>query len=346
MPSPSSSDASFIAYVTNTASQLNRYFGILIILFGLLGNIANILVLSQRALRSNPCAWLFLVSSIANAIGLFTSISTRVFSTWAIDLTTTNPFLCKLRAFIAFDSTTVGFWLIALATVDRWLLSSINVNRRHRSTLKAVQRCTILIVVLSTVIQAPIPYCFEANLTNTALKCDLKTQLCGLIADLSFALITILFPLLVMVTFGLMTISNIRQVQSRLRPLNVTMAGTITHKVLPVATGQQYQRKKIDRQLLIMLCVQVVLIILFTLPLAMMRLYLRITTHIPKAALQRTTETFIFNLFLLFYYMTCGMPFYINTLSGGRVFRKALFSMVRMFCQRIMCRRVRLFWAK
>ena len=340
MSSPSSSDASFIAYLSNAISQLNRYFGILIILFGVLGNIANILVLSQRALRSNPCAWLFLVSSIANAVGLFTSISTRVFSTWGIDLTTTNPLLCKLRAFIAFDSTTIGFWLIALATVDRWLLSSTNANRRHKSTLKTAQRCTILIVVLSTASQAPIPYCFEANLTNTALKCDLKTQLCGLIADLSFVLITILFPLLVMATFGLMTISNVRQVQSRLHPLNMTTGGTITHTARPVATGQQDRRKKTDRQLLIMLCVQVVLIMLFTLPLAIMRLYLRITTNIPKAALQRTTETFIFNLFLLFYYMTCGMPFYINTLSGGSVFRKALFSMVKILGRKIMCRPV------
>ena len=340
MPSPSPSDASFIAYLNNAAFQLNRYFGVLIILFGFLGNIANILVLSQRALRSNPCAWLFLVSSIANAIGLFTSISTRVFSTWAIDLTTTNPFLCKLRAFIAFDSTTVGFWLIALATVDRWLLSSINVNRRHRSTLKTAQRGAILILVLSTASQAPIPYCFEANLTNTALKCDLKTQLCGLIVDLSFVLITILFPLLVMTSFGLMTISNVRQLQSRLQPLNVTTGSTIIHTVLPVAPAKQYQRKKTDRQLLIMLCVQVILIILFTLPLAIMRLYLRITTHIPKAVLQRTIETFIFNLFLLFYYMTCGMPFYINTLSGGSVFRKALFNMVKRLGQKTVCRRV------
>ena len=338
MSLPSSSDASFIAYLNSTATQLNRYFGILIILFGVLGNVANILVLSQRALRSNPCAWLFLVSSIANAIGLFTSISSRVFSTWAIDLTTTNAFLCKFRAFIMFDATTIGFWLIALATVDRWLLSSINVNRRQRSTLKTAQRCTILIVVISTASQAPIPYCFEANLTNTALKCDLKTQLCGLIADLSFAVITILSPLLVMTTFGLMTIANVRQVQSRLQPLNVITGGTITHTRLTVASGQQHQRKKTDRQLLIMLFVQVVLIILFTLPLAIMRLYLRITTNTPKPTLQRAIETFIFNLFLLLYYMTCGMPFYINTLSGGRVFRKALFSMMNILGRKIMCR--------
>jgi hypothetical protein len=62
-------------------------------------------------------------------------------------------------------------WLIMLASVDRWLSSSIDVIRRQRSTLKNAQRGVILIVILSTIIETQQLYCFDANLTNGPLKC-------------------------------------------------------------------------------------------------------------------------------------------------------------------------------
>jgi hypothetical protein len=208
----SSSDASLIASLNNSSTQINRYFGIFIFLFGIVGNTLNTLVLSQRPLRSNPCTWLFLVSSIANSIGILAGVTSRFLSTWGADLTNTNQFLCKIRAFLLFDSITVAFWLIMLATVDRWLSSNIDVNRRQISTLKNAQRSTILIVVLSTAIEVQQLYCFEANLTNTPLKCYTRTVMCGIVSDMFFALMTIMFPLLFMIIFGLMTISNVRKV--------------------------------------------------------------------------------------------------------------------------------------
>ncbi|CAF1081920.1 unnamed protein product [Rotaria sordida] len=135
----STSDASLIAALKNASTQLNRYFAIFIIIFGVVGNTINICVLSRRPLRSNPCAWLFLASSIANGIGILASVISRPLSTWSADLTNTNQFLCKLRAFLLFNATTIGSWLIMLATVDRWLSSNIDANKRQRSTLKNAQ---------------------------------------------------------------------------------------------------------------------------------------------------------------------------------------------------------------
>ncbi|CAF1120321.1 unnamed protein product [Rotaria sordida] len=214
----SSSDANLIAALNNASTQLNRYFGIFIFLFGMVGNTLNICILLQRALRSNPCAWLFLASSIVNGIGILAGLTPRPLSTWSADLTNTNQFLCKLRAFLLFDAITIGSWLIMLAAVDRWLSSSISAIRRQRSTLKNAQRGTILIVTVSTIIEAQQFYCFEANLTNTPLKCYTQTMICGIVSDLFFALITILIPLILMIIFGLLTISNVRKSQFRLHP--------------------------------------------------------------------------------------------------------------------------------
>ncbi|CAF0846163.1 unnamed protein product [Adineta steineri] len=325
----SSSDANIIALLNNTSIQLNRYLAISIFLFGIIGHTLNILVLSQRPLRSNPCSCLFLVSSISYLISIMSGLIPRFLSTWNADMTNINQFLCKIRVFIFFNSLTIAFWLIMLATIDRWLCSSINVHRRQRSTLKNAQRGIICIIILSTIIQTQQIFCYEANLINTPIKCYTKTVTCGILTDTSFALITVLIPLLFMFIFGLMTISNVRQTQARLRPMVMTSDNNQGQNTRIVVIGRQNQQKKADRQLLKMLFVQVLVILIFTVPLALSKLYTTFTRDMYKSAIRNTIENFIFNLFLLLSNVASGMPFYIYTLTGGSVFRKALFNLVK-----------------
>jgi hypothetical protein len=335
----SSSDASLIASLSNASTQINRYFGIFIFVFGIVGNTLNILVLSQRPLRSNPCAWLFLVSSIANSIGIVAGLTSRILSTWGADLTNTNQFLCKFRTFLLIYEITIGFWLIMLATVDRWLSSNTDVNRRQKSTLKNAQRNTIFIVIIATAVEAQNFYCFEANLINTPIKCYTKTLVCAIVSDMSYALITILFPLLFMILFGLMTITNVRKAQSRLKPVASRVNGAVGDDPAPVSTREQTQRQKTDRYLLIMLFVQILIMLLLTLPLSVVKLYTTITRNVVKSPLRNAIENFVFNILLLFLYLACGMPFYIYTLSGGSVFRKALFTLLKSLGRKMICRR-------
>jgi hypothetical protein len=118
----------------------------------------------------------------------------------------------------------------------------------------------------------------------------------------------------------------------------MTINGRVDHNTTTVSTGHPNQSRKTDRQLLIMLFIQVLLMLIFTLPLAVSKLYTTITRNTPKSALQNTIENFIFNLFILFLNIASGMPFYIYTLSGGSVFRKALFSVMKTVGRKMMCR--------
>ena len=71
-------DKEFIESLEYISEQLNRYLAIIILIFGLVGNILNCFVLSQRRLRSNSCALLFLVSSFVDLISiLFGSVKTE-----------------------------------------------------------------------------------------------------------------------------------------------------------------------------------------------------------------------------------------------------------------------------
>jgi hypothetical protein len=80
-------------------------------------------------------------------------------------------------------------------------------------------------------------------------------------------------------------------------------------------------------------------LLLLTLPISATQLYLTMTSHIVKSPLRNAIENLIFNTLLLFLYLACGMPFYIYTLSGGSVFRKALFNLLKTVGRKMMCRR-------
>ena len=326
-----SSDAEFIVSINNISAQINRYFSIFIFLFGVTGNILNILVLFQRSFRSNPCAVLFLVSSVADLVAIISGLTSRMLSGWAADLTNTDRCLCKLRAFVLNVARPVAFWLICLAAIDRWLLSNPNVRYRRMSTLKNTKRSMIIILILSTILFSHIIYCYEPNLIDAPLKCYGITIACRLVTDLSFTFVSTFFPILLMFIFGLMTINNIRQSRNHIQPQGMSIE-TRTR----LSLGNQPQSlKKTDYRLLIMLLVQILLLCIFGLPLGIQKLYATITTNRPPSNVQTAIDNFIYNFVLLLNFLANGMPFYIYTLAGGNVFRKALFNIVLAIRQKI-----------
>jgi hypothetical protein len=331
MSSPSSSsDANLAALINNAGNQINRYLGIFLFVFGFIGNILNILVFRQRILRSNPCAWLFLISSIASLVLFLVGLTARILSGWNLDYTTTNQVLCKLRAFIIFACPAIILWLIVLATIDRWLSSSIQVHRRQMSTLKNSQRCSILVVCILAGYYIQMFFCYEANLINSPLQCFSKSIQCLYLADVSIAFVNILLPLFFMALFGLLTIANIRQFHRQVHPMNmIELAGTGNKNSAANANSQTRQQKRIDRQLLLMLLFQVTLLAIFSLPLLIQRLYATFTLNNSKTILQKTIENFFFSFTLLLSYVAFGLPFYIYTLSGGNIFRKSLFEVLQ-----------------
>ncbi|CAF2880963.1 unnamed protein product [Rotaria sp. Silwood2] len=325
-----SHDDNLIKILNDISIQINRYFSILIFVFGIPGNILNIFVFLHRSLRPNPCASLFLASSIANIIGTVSGLTTRILSGWAADLTNTVGWLCKVRVFILWITRAFFMWVIMLATVDRWLLSSCNVHYRQISTLKNARRGMFIILFVSMLINIDLLYCYEANLLETPLKCYSKTETCRLITDLTFALIIYTLPLFFMIVFGLLTIRNVHQARHhRIHPIAVA---SLTISVEPITRYNHYhstRMKMIGRRLRQMLLIQVTVLTILTLPVAIQRLYSTLTLREDKSPLKIAVENLIFNLVILFNYASSGTPFYIFTLCGGSTFRNALSDLIR-----------------
>lgn len=314
----------------STSSKINNYFALFLFIFGLIGNLLNTLVLSQRSLRSNSCAWLFLVSSVFNLISILSGLTTRILSNWFLDITDQIHWLCKLRVFILLTSRTIASWLLMLAIFDRWLLSCLDVHYRRMSTLKNAQRGTLIIIFLSKLIYMPIFFCYQANLRHTPLKCYSRTISCRIYADQTYIHLTILWPLMMMILFGFLTMSNVRHIHNRAR---TSLLPGLHHSRRQDEHRQRL--KAIDRHLLIMLLVQISFLSLFTLPQAIEMIYLTITSSQSKSLFQRTVENSIFSFVLLLTYLASGIPFYIYTLSGGRVFRDAFHNLLERLAKKL-----------
>ncbi|CAF0974960.1 unnamed protein product [Rotaria sordida] len=317
--------------LNSTSTTLNCYFSLFIFFFGTIGNILNILVLTQRSFRSNACVFLFMISSIANLISILSGLTPRILSSWQLDLTATNDILCKLRAFIMFTSRTIALSLIMLATIERWLLSSKNAQYRQLSSLKNAQKSSLIIIIISILLYIQMLYCYKANLINTPLKCYGKTVACRLLTDITYACFTILFPLISMTIFGIMTISNIRKIRTCKQPRRILQEQNLDQKVLILQRLTKKRWKKLDRYLQRMLLLQVISLILLTFPQAIHKIYFTLTSNKFKSQLEYDFDRFLYNFELLLPFLESALPFYIYTLAGGKVFRDAL---KKLFCSK------------
>jgi len=148
------------------------------------------------------------------------------------------------------------------------------------SSLKNATYAIIITVILSIAIYSPVFYCFQANVINAPIKCYSKTEACRFSNDLIYACLTIMFPIILMLIFGLMTIINIQKVKSRV------YVGDVSRSTFPgtlVVSGglTRVSKKKLDQRLFIMLIIQIFLLSPFTLPQAIQKLYIR--TSIPTS---------------------------------------------------------------
>ncbi|CAF1154726.1 unnamed protein product [Adineta ricciae] len=258
---------------------------------------------------------------------------------YTVDLTSTVEWICRTRNFILYTSRTITLWLIAFATIDRWLSTCINANRRQISTLKNTRRCIIVILIFSILLNIPILCCYQANLTGALRGCYGSTYICRVVTDVIYAVITTLFPLCLMIGFGIMIIQNTRYTRNRIQAIPmVSMSIEPPRTFTNLTRDQQQAKRKINRHLLKMLSVQVTLFIILTCPHAIQKAYTSISASTSTQSIQSAIENFIFNFVTLMNFTASGISFYIYTLSGGSLFRNALFQLVKGIQLKVLCR--------
>ncbi|CAF0982615.1 unnamed protein product [Adineta ricciae] len=316
--SSTSATAAYISSLQYTSGEITLSMSIVILVSGIVGNVLNCFVFTQQCLRSKPCVLCFLLASIFNLIAIVSGVPPRALQSWFMisDQTETVPVLCKLRIFVLFTSRTIASWLLSLATIDRYLISSRNLRRRQLSTRRNVFLSMLIISILSLLFWAETIYCFDANLVGTPQKCYAKSDTCRVFNDLSQSLITTVIPVIVIFIFGLFTISHVRD-SRKIQVSQITATNNSTRR-----------NKKDERSLTLMLVAQCLLLTIFTFPQAVQKCYLTYTFYQTKSSTQKVLESLLFNFVLLLTYIPSCMPFYLYTITGT-VFRKTLITLVK-----------------
>jgi hypothetical protein len=134
-----------------------RYGCSIIFMFGNIGSILNILVLTQRIYLRNPSSCYILASTVNNLLVTNIVVVFRLLASgFGYDPTAASLFFCIFRLYISHVATFLSRFYLVLACVDRWSMSSRSVQRRYFSQMKVTKILIPSIAILWCVISVHI----------------------------------------------------------------------------------------------------------------------------------------------------------------------------------------------
>lgn len=165
--------------LTTISYQLMLIVGILMCIFGLIGNLLNICVfitwsatrqannsLNRNHNRTSNSPLYLLTASIANLVVVAYGLTTRIlFDSYDYHVAPENVFLlCKLRFYALHTFDILSLTSVCLATFDRYLVSSRKVHLRQMSTTRNGTKLVLLCVIIGIGLHSiPIGFYFEVS---------------------------------------------------------------------------------------------------------------------------------------------------------------------------------------
>jgi len=230
--------------------EIAIYVGIPILFFGVLGGIFNIIVfLSLQTFRQSSCTFFLTIMSFVNIGQLLTNLLTRIMITgFNIDWTETSLFYCKFRNYCLQVCALTSYTCMCLATIDQYMATSFYRRcQQYFNIKKAYILCTIVFI---TWLLHSIPSLIWFNLTYSIQTGGIGCVITNLNFQKYYTYVYILIfagilPMIINILFGSMAYWNVRQIPYRTVPL---------------------VRRELDKQLTVMVLVQVVCTICFILP--------------------------------------------------------------------------------
>ncbi|CAF2883156.1 unnamed protein product [Rotaria sp. Silwood2] len=252
----------------------------------------------------------FLASSISQFLTFNFALLTRMLQYgYTIQTVNTVVWFCKIRYYLFYIFVAIPRYLIILASIDRYLASSSDIQRRQWSTPKIAIRLIIGNVLFWCVIYIQIPIFYEIHNGD----CSFRKGVYGIFFCIYLLIESGIFPPLMMIIFGLLTLNNIRRSKRTIRPLPIV--DIIQLSQFPVMSRKDLLISK-------MLFNQICLWIILNMFNPCYLLYRTITIYDNKSSLRLTVELFLNNMSYYFIYLEFSLTFFVYTLSSP-LFRRA-----------------------
>ncbi|UJR37862.1 hypothetical protein I4U23_030552 [Adineta vaga] len=270
------------------------YAGLFILITGVVGGGLNILVFTTlKTFRHTPCVFYLTTTSIVNVAQLLISLLIRILALgFSIDLTQVSWF-CKLRSFFVQSSALVSLACMTLATADQF----VSMTHRRLSSLQLAYRHVLISCILILI-----------HGITVLIYFDSPSSICGInnagfakyFSYFYFPVILGFLPIGMMIIFSLLAFFKTRSAASR----NVH----IEH------LGR-------NRQLTAMVLVQVVFIVIFTVPYLISNIYVSAAATVSTDPVFLVRNNFLQLMTILLYYESYSTPCYVFCCVSKR-FRK------------------------
>jgi hypothetical protein len=319
----------YIESLKAAQKNLYRYGGPVFVVIGTVSGILDLIVFTQKSLRKNPCSIYFTAYNIAVLFLIYTSFLPLTLEIgYNIIPATYNLFLCRLRLYTTFLFNCLCPFYFILASFDRVIVTSPHARTRRKSTDRLAYRSIVIgtlcwisglchVLIFSDIIQ----------LITGDFVCYVQLGWYSMAISYGSLIKEILIPLL-MIIFGLWSIRNIRNVRrTALAPSSISEVGN------QGGTSLNSVRSR-DRQLILMLLVDITIHIFFSFIMAISLMYEQITWNRVK-----TVEGFYIEMLIKSVAMfTAHVPFCINSYANllvSKAFRREVKEL--LLWKRVIC---------
>ena len=237
---------SVIAVLGLIQQYLTILLGVLLVV-GVIGNALNCRVFLRKRLRSNPCSICFAAASLANITVMIYYITPTLHSAYNSPAENSSWIYCKLRLYIRNALLVISRCYLTLACVTCYWQSSRNARTRELCRPKIMRRVIGIIPFIWFIIPLHIP--LLTSLQNG--RCAMWSATGALYHSIYICFVAAILPTSLMIIFSLLAYRNLQQMTRRVQPRKVEDAERL-----------RLQRR--DRQLSLMLFVQILVYMLFT----------------------------------------------------------------------------------
>jgi hypothetical protein len=298
--------------------ELIRYGMSTVFILGVIGNFFVIILFRRR--RQNSCAIYLSGSALLNTLGLAILIPVSVYRTNNQDPTSYSLLLCKSRYYFSNTWGQVARYLITLACIDRFVLTTSNPRFQAMHRPKVARKIMCIAIVF-----------YHVFLIHLAILTTIQNGQCGqfgvyyLLYQIHVLIFLSLIPLVLMSVFGYWTYRNVRQLYARIRP-----AETAVNQQAITAVPRR------DRDLLTMVLTEVLVYAatMFWYPFILLEIALTTYLDVRKSTERIQIEGLLYTIATLFLYINSAIAFYLY-LIVSKPFRKDLKELITRWGHRI-----------
>jgi hypothetical protein len=279
--------SSFIASANLVKQEITIYFGIPIVVMGVIGGFLNIITfLSLKTFRQSSCAFYLTLKAIFD-VGELLLNAVPFIARWGFktDWGAYSLFFCKIRFYMFSTTTLSSMTYLCLAVIDQYLATSYHLRWQQWCNIKLAHRITSIFIIIWTLHGIPssiFNHQIISPLTNTTI-CQVTNYIFNQYLSYGYYLtLNNILPLITIV-FGIMAYYNARN---------------LVHRTIPLV------RRELDKQLTVMVLVQVLISFCTLVPFSINNIFTIVNTFPNDPVIQAKislASILIANFFILYY---------------------------------------------